>query len=371
MIVGGHGRSCAGNRGGGGRVEPLQPRDRPPGDGRQAGAPEEHLRLALMRNLLGRARWLAGTGLSVLGWPLQVVALLLAPLVVVQPTLAAGLLVLLFLAQRMLGEHAGRHEHLTMCAIVIGVIGAALTAPDRAPTQASDLTITIVLVRWRLSSFLPYLFRLFDRPSPATVTMLGAGWASPGAGWRPSWPPMTSPRVASVWPPPGVCPPRWPPGWRWSRDERPAGPPGDPGGAGRVRRPRRSFRWCSRRCCSASASAPPRSAGSRSRLAGGADRRGGDARALPAAVGADGSSAHEPAERLGAQPSSRARRRFARARHRRGGAVEFDHQDVARPHRTLRRPPVAVSLSAPLTGVAPAVRASTSWPTDRPPRGCR
>src|SRR5271166_6341490 len=92
---------------------------------------EEHLRLALARNLLGRARWLAGTGLSILGWPLQVLALLLAPLVVVQPALAAGLLVLLFLAQRMLGEHAGRYEHLATCAIVIGMIGAALTAPAR------------------------------------------------------------------------------------------------------------------------------------------------------------------------------------------------------------------------------------------------
>ena len=108
-------------------------------DAKQAPA-DEHLRLALMRNLLRRARWLAGTGLSVLGWPLQVVALLLAPLVVVQPTLAAGLLVLLFLAQRMLGEHAGRHEHVMMCAIVIGVFGAALTAPNRGdhPGLRSD-----------------------------------------------------------------------------------------------------------------------------------------------------------------------------------------------------------------------------------------
>jgi hypothetical protein len=143
-------------------------------DAKQAPA-DEHLRLALMRNLLRRTRWLAGTGLSVLGWPLQVVALLLAPLVVVQPTLAAGLLVLLFLAQRMLGEHAGRREHVMMCAIVVGVLGAALTAPNRATTQASDLTIAIVLVVLAVSSFLPYLFRLFDRPSPATVTMLGAG----------------------------------------------------------------------------------------------------------------------------------------------------------------------------------------------------
>ncbi len=107
---------------------------------------DEHLRLALIRNLLRRARWLAGTGLSILGWPLQVVALLLAPLVVVQPTLAAGLLVLLFLAQRMLGEHAGRYEHVMMCAIVLGVLGAALTAPPLGNTQASDETIAIVLV---------------------------------------------------------------------------------------------------------------------------------------------------------------------------------------------------------------------------------
>src|SRR6201997_4931956 len=73
---------------------------------------EEHLRLALAWGLVRRARWLLGTGLSVLGWPLQVVALLLAPLVVVQPALAAGLLVLMFLGERMLREHARRSEAL-------------------------------------------------------------------------------------------------------------------------------------------------------------------------------------------------------------------------------------------------------------------
>jgi hypothetical protein len=56
----------------------------------KAAPREEHLRLALLSGLLRRARWLLGTGISILGWPLQVVALLLAPLVVVQPALAAG-----------------------------------------------------------------------------------------------------------------------------------------------------------------------------------------------------------------------------------------------------------------------------------------
>src|SRR3989442_10637616 len=119
---------------------------------------EEHLRLALARGLVRRARWLLGTGLSILGFPLQVVAPLLAPLVVVQPALAAGLLVLLFLGQRMLGEHAGRSEHLAMVAIVIGVVGAGLTAPPRSATHTSQqLTITLLLVRLGLPSLLPYV----------------------------------------------------------------------------------------------------------------------------------------------------------------------------------------------------------------------
>src|ERR1035438_7266667 len=63
---------------------------------------EEHLRLALAWSLVRRGRWLLGTGLSILGFPLQVVALLLAPLAVVQPALAAGLLVLMVAGQHML-----------------------------------------------------------------------------------------------------------------------------------------------------------------------------------------------------------------------------------------------------------------------------
>src|ERR1700676_3449879 len=98
----------------------------------------EHLRLALVWGLLRRARWLLGTGISILGFPLQVVALLLAPLVVVQPTLAVGLLVLMFLAERMLDEHAGRYEYIAMCAIVLGVVGAGLSPPPRSATHTSE-----------------------------------------------------------------------------------------------------------------------------------------------------------------------------------------------------------------------------------------
>lgn len=141
---------------------------------------EEHLRLALAWGLIRRARWLLGTGLSILGWPLQVVALLLAPLVVVQPALAAGLLVLMFLAERMLGEHAGKYEYVAMGAIVLGVIGAAVFAPPRSTSHTSEeLTITLVLVGLGVASLVPYLLRALGH-SRAEVTMIGAGLAF---GW--------------------------------------------------------------------------------------------------------------------------------------------------------------------------------------------
>jgi drug/metabolite transporter (DMT)-like permease len=139
---------------------------------------DEHLRLALAWSLIRRTRWLLGTGLSLLGWPLQVLALLLAPLVVVQPALATGLLVLMLLAERMLGERAGRHEYLAISAIVIGVIGTGLTAPPLNTTDtAGHLVIAIVLATLAVVSLLPYLLRALGRRSPAAMTMVGAGFA--------------------------------------------------------------------------------------------------------------------------------------------------------------------------------------------------
>lgn len=133
-----------------------------------------HLRFSLVGELIVRIRWLAGTGLSILGWPLQVVALLLAPLVVVQPALAMGLLVLMFVGHRMLGERATRNEYIAMIAIIVGVIGIAWTAPERTTTHADPLTLTLVLVGLGLLTLLPYLLRYLRSPS-ASITMIGAG----------------------------------------------------------------------------------------------------------------------------------------------------------------------------------------------------
>ena len=148
-------------------------------DAREASH-EENLRLALLGGLARRSRWLLGTGLSILGWPLQVIALLLAPLVVVQPALAAGLLVLLVIAEQVLGERPGRYEYACVTAIVLGVVGVALAAPPRSTSHGGDtLTITLVLIGLGVASLLPYMLRALGHSFPG-VTMIGAGLAF---GW--------------------------------------------------------------------------------------------------------------------------------------------------------------------------------------------
>jgi hypothetical protein len=142
---------------------------------------DEQLRPALALRLLKRVRWLGGTGLSMLGWPLQLVALSLAPLVVVAPALALGLPVLMVMGQRLLGERAGRREYLAVGAIMVGVAGAGLCAPARSITHAPWPTLAVALGALAVASMLPYLMLRLGRPLPF-VTMLGAGLAFGGSG---------------------------------------------------------------------------------------------------------------------------------------------------------------------------------------------
>jgi hypothetical protein len=146
---------------------------------------DEFLRLALAWRLIRRSRWLLGTGISILGWPLQLLALLLAPLVVVQPALAGGLLVLFFLGERLLNEHAGRRERLAIAAILLGVLGTALTAPPRVTATPGGALFTLALVLLACATLLPYALRLFDvRYAPLAIMSAGLGFAWSGLGTK-------------------------------------------------------------------------------------------------------------------------------------------------------------------------------------------
>jgi len=105
--------------------------------------PARHgLRLSLLRRLVARPLWLAGTAVAVLGWPLQLAAFALAPVTVVQPTLALGTLLLLAGGARILGERVRPREWAAAAAVLAGVVALALGAPehtDHAPSAGAAL----------------------------------------------------------------------------------------------------------------------------------------------------------------------------------------------------------------------------------------
>jgi drug/metabolite transporter (DMT)-like permease len=144
-------------------------------------AARHSLRISLLAHLLTRVRWVLGTGMTALGWPLQILALSYVPLVVVQPTLACGLLVLLLAGERLLGEPPGRRELLAVGAIIAGVAGIAALAPRQDTHHVHGIAIVLVLTLLGLAASTPFILQLLGRPL-ATATMVGAGLAFAWSG---------------------------------------------------------------------------------------------------------------------------------------------------------------------------------------------
>lgn len=145
--------------------------------------PREHsLRMSLLAKLIRRRRWRLGLLLAVLGWPLHAAALGLAPLTAVQPMLAAGLLVLLAVASRTLGERVGRRELAAVLLIVAGETGIALAAPHRSAEHAHGAGLVLALVALASLALLPYAFR--DRAAARGLpTVVSAGMAFAFSGF--------------------------------------------------------------------------------------------------------------------------------------------------------------------------------------------
>ena len=95
-----------------------------------AGLPAIDARHAvrLLRILLTAPAWLAGFGLMLCGFGLQVVALTLAPVSVVQPVLGSGVVILLAASRIVLRERLGRVELACVLAMVAAIIVIALSA---------------------------------------------------------------------------------------------------------------------------------------------------------------------------------------------------------------------------------------------------
>jgi drug/metabolite transporter (DMT)-like permease len=153
--------------------------------------PGEHsLRLSLFGRLVRNRRWLGATALGLLGWPLEIVALLLAPLTVVQPCLASGLILLLWLGVTRLDESPGARELVAVAAIVVGVAGVAWAAPERTIAHAGAAGIAFALILVAIPVLAPYALRLLHSPQRSgekeDIGVLGA-LATVSAGCGYAW----------------------------------------------------------------------------------------------------------------------------------------------------------------------------------------
>ncbi|MEA2374303.1 MAG: hypothetical protein QOD53_766 [Thermoleophilaceae bacterium] len=139
--------------------------------------PKDHgMRLSLLKLLVRRRRWLLGFVLGGLGFPLEVLAFADAPFVVVQPVLAAGLVLLLVLGVRLLGEPVGRPEVVGVLAIVAGIALVAWGAPDHTETHRAAGQVAAVVVVLTVLAFVPFALR-GRRWDTAMVAIVGSAVA--------------------------------------------------------------------------------------------------------------------------------------------------------------------------------------------------
>jgi drug/metabolite transporter (DMT)-like permease len=137
------------------------------------------LRVSLLVRLLRRPRWLIGWLLGIIGIGPQVLALATAPFVVVQPALAVGLLLLLGIGSRTLGERVGIPGWIGVVSIVAGVALVAAGAPAHTETHRGILAVAAVVAALSIAGLVPFAVR-GTRLDSALLVMVasGAGFAA-------------------------------------------------------------------------------------------------------------------------------------------------------------------------------------------------
>lgn len=121
------------------------------------------LRASLFGRLARRPLFAAGIALAVGGYALQVAALGSAPLTAVQPVLALGLLLLLALGARVLGERVRAAQVAAVLAIVVGVTGIVAAAPERS-TATDGVATAVAMTLLGGAVLAPLALRRVRRP---------------------------------------------------------------------------------------------------------------------------------------------------------------------------------------------------------------
>jgi len=102
--------------------------------------------VTLAATLLSSPRWLTGFGLMLCGLAFQVLALMLAPVTVVQPAIASGVAIVLVLSRLVLREHLGRGEYACIAVMALSVILLAFSAGQTAEVGGRLSTVAMAAV---------------------------------------------------------------------------------------------------------------------------------------------------------------------------------------------------------------------------------
>jgi drug/metabolite transporter (DMT)-like permease len=135
-------------------------------------------RISLLGTLLSRPLWLAGTVVGYLAFPLQLLALMRAPLVLVQPVHAVGLVLLMAVGVRLLRERVATRDLLAILGIVVGIGMIAWGAPRGGDQASSELAFAAATGALVLAALVP----LCSRSECGRITlMVSAGLGFAGA----------------------------------------------------------------------------------------------------------------------------------------------------------------------------------------------
>ncbi len=125
----------------------------------------------VLPRLLRRRRWLAGLALAAAGAVLQVLALRLAPLTAVQPTLALGVVALVVVGGRAFGEPVGAAD---IGAAVLLAAGVALVGVAGAGVEATPVAgVGAAVALGALGAVL--VVALLRPQAPPLLLVVGAG----------------------------------------------------------------------------------------------------------------------------------------------------------------------------------------------------
>jgi hypothetical protein len=154
--------------------------------GEARSIPESYaLRPSLITQLARRPRWVLGGLVILIGFGFHVTALAIAPLTVVQPALAAGLLVLLAVGLRDPDERAGARELWGLAGIIVGLVALTFTTPSRATGDDDPESIAIALAALGAAVLIPQILAIartrHHREGSLLVTFgAGAAYAMTG-----------------------------------------------------------------------------------------------------------------------------------------------------------------------------------------------